>query len=592
MPLDAIFLGALKEELALQILGKKIDKVLQPERDLIILSLRGSGGQAHRLLISVGSEDTRIHLTGYRYENPKTPPMFCMLLRKHISGAEIKDITQPPGERVLAFKLESSDAMGIKSEKYLIVEMIGRRTNVILKGKNNMIIDCLRRIGYGVNDSRVVLPGLFYHDPPAQEGKLNPFYTTDEDLSNLIGNAADQTADKWLQSAFTAFSPLICREIAWRAYGATDISISRVKDDTEKLREAFYDIIRRVKNGSCEPWLITTSDNRMFDFSFTQIGQYEKKFTVRRENSFSDMLDKYYSRTAKEKRIEQKCASTLKAISTVRERLIRKIALQTAELEETKKRDHLRECGDLISANFHLIGKGQQLLSAEDFFSGSGGSREIILDKMKSPQQNAAKYYKAYSKAKNAEKFLTGLISNGEKELEYIDSVMEQLKRTETEEDLNEIRDELCSTGFIKQQKQTGRKQHKVKQDIAAPLSFLSSGGFKIFAGKNNLQNDKLTLKSSARTDLWFHAQKIHGSHVVISCAGTSPDKKTIQEAAAVAAYYSAARFSGKVPVDYTLVKNVKKPSGGRPGMVIYTDYQTIIANPDEILIEKLRDRS
>jgi predicted ribosome quality control (RQC) complex YloA/Tae2 family protein len=618
MPLDALCLAAVRTELAGQIEGMKIDKVQQPERDVIILSLRGVGSQAHRLLISVGSGDTRVHLTEHKFDNPKAPPMFCMLLRKHLVGARIMEITQPPAERVLTFVLETSGAMGVKSVKSLIIEMIGHQSNVILLDSDGIILDCLRRVGGELDGKRSVLPGLIYRTVPVQEGKLNPHSMSEAELTELInktctalrtnepGSTAaaigDKTIDKWLLSVFSGFSPLICREITWRAYGDTDFRMGDIRDGGAALREAFLTLFRQANSGKYEPWLISSEENKPQDFSFTRIKQYENKLKTRCEESFSVMLDGFYTRSAQERRVNQRSAATLKAMTTARDRLIRKLTAQKAELEETTKREYLRECGDIITANLHLMKKGQQVLVAVDFYSESGGMREIKLDPLKAPQQNAAKYYKAYTKAKNAGKFLAGQIEGGEKELEYVESVIEQIKRVENEQDLNDIRSELMHTGYVKQLKQEryqkvqkGARQKRSKASPAkpaesAPMRFLSTGGMRIFAGRNNMQNDKLTLKTAARSDVWFHAQKIHGAHVIVSCAGASIDDETLKEAAAIAAYYSAARASGKVPVDYTFARNVKKPSGGRPGMVIYNDFKTILAVPDEELLKQLRD--
>jgi len=283
-------------------------------------------------------------------------------------------------------------------------------------------------------------------------------------------------------------------------------------------------------------------------------------------------------------------------VKTSRDRLIRKIAAQKTELFESTKRDWLRQCGDIIMTNLHLIKKGQQVIVAEDFFSESSSTRRIELDPLKTPQQNAAGYYKAYNKAKNAERHLTGQIENGECELKYIESVIEQLSRAENEQELDEIRSELMATGYIKNRAagRGGQKQKKTKRAESAPMSFMSSGGYRIFAGRNNTQNDKLTLKTALRSDIWLHAQKIPGAHVIVSGAGNTAgkpvDETTLREAATIAAYYSAARSDGKVAVDHTLVRNVKKPPGGRPGMVIYTDFQTIIVAPDEELVARLRE--
>ncbi|MCL2426408.1 MAG: NFACT family protein [Oscillospiraceae bacterium] len=599
MPLDAICLGAVRNELASQIIGIKIDKVQQPERDVVLLSLRGHGGKSFKLLISVGSGDTRVHFTEHRFDNPKVPPMFCMLLRKHLVGARIVDIVQPAAERVLIFVLETVGAMGVRSEMKMIVEMIGRQSNLILVDADGVILDCLRRVDGDLSEKRAVLPGLVYRNPPVQEGKVDPMSVTEAQFQTLINFESDDAIDKWLIKTFKALSPLICREIVWRAYGETDYRFNGISDNGNALFTAFFDLIQQVKSSEYEPWLISSVDDKPLDFSYTHIKQYESTATATRLCDFSKLLDEYYTRSAQELRMSQRSASTLKTMTTARDRLIRKLAAQRRELGETDKRDYFRECGDLITANFHLIKKGQETLIAEDFYSESGGVREIKLDVRKTPQQNSAKYYKTYTKAKNARNFLSELIENGEKELEYIESVIGQIQRVESEQDLSEIRHELSTTGYVRQskqqksekqtKKQRGKSQSSKQAEIS-PYKFMSSSGVRILAGKNNLQNDRLTLKSANRMDIWLHAQKIHGSHVIISCAGVSPDEKTLEEAAAIAAYYSAGRSDGKVLVDYTLVKNVKRIPGGRPGMVNYRDFKTIIAVPDEDVINRLKD--
>ena len=587
MPLDAICLAAVRNELAGQVQGMKIDKVQQPQRDMIILPLRGSGGQTLRLLISAGTGTARVHLTEFKFENPGTPPMFCMLLRKYITGAKIVDITQPQAERVLTLHLETSDALGIRSEMSLIIELIGHQSNVVLKNSENVIVDCLRRIGGGLDDKRMVLPGLIYRDPLPMIGKLNPFSVTGKELIDLIRKTNIETVDKWLLSAFTAFSPLICREITWRAYCEADYRVDAIRDNGEALEETFTALIRQIKSNEYEPWMIYGDKNIPCDFSFSRIMQYEEIYETKREESFSMMLDGYFIRTEIKRRIKQSGASISKLMNNAHKRLVRKLTAQRTELEETSKRNWLRECGDIITTNLHRIKKGQKVLLADDFYSDENKQREIRLDHLKTPQQNAAKYYKAYNKAKNARAFLTEQLQNGEKELDYVKSVIDLIERAETERDLRDIRNELVSTGYIK-----AHKVQKTKIIESAPLRFLSTNGMRIFAGRNNVQNDKLTLKSASKSDIWLHARKIHGAHVVISCAGTTPDEKTLDEAASIAAYYSSAREALKVPVDYTFVKKVKKTSGGRPGMVIYTDYQTILAHPDGELAKRLLDDS
>jgi predicted ribosome quality control (RQC) complex YloA/Tae2 family protein len=585
MPLDAVCIAAVKDELAAALKGARIDKIQQPERDVIILSLRGGMERTGRLLISAGTGETRVHLTSHRFDNPKAPPMFCMLLRKHLTGAKILDIKQPPLERVLEIELETSSAMGEISVKHLIVELIGGMPNIILRDSDGRIIDCLRRIGGEMDDRRIVLPGLMYRTPPLQEGKHNPLDVTSEEWDGLIASASSAgILNKWLLSTFTALSPLICRELVRRAYGEVDIRFETIVDKSDALKLEFYSLMGKIKAAEYEPWMLVDADNTPRDFSYTCIRQYEGLYKAEKKESFSSMLDDYFTRSAQQSRIRQRATTTLKLMNTARKRLIRKLTAQKAELEETIKRDYLRECGDLITANLHTMRSGLNILVAPDFYSEEGKTRDIKLDPLLTPQQNAAKYYKAYTKAKTAAKFLSEQIRLGEGELEYVESVIDQIERASLVQDLDEIRDELMLTGYIK-----AKKQQKEKRTEAKPMQFISSAGLRIFAGKNNIQNDKLTKKTASKSDVWLHAQKIHGAHVILACEGSPPDEASLYEAAVIAAYHSAARSSGKVPVDYTPVKNVKKQPGGRPGMVLYTDYKTIIATPDEDLVTRLR---
>jgi len=584
--LDAICLAAVKEELSGRITGMKIDKVQQPERDTIILSLRGGDAPTCRLLISAGTGDARIHLSEYKFDNPSSPPMFCMLMRKHLIGARITGITQPPAERILKLMLQAPDAMGFVSEKCLIVEFIGRSSNIILADSDGIIIDCLRRIGGDLSDKRAVLPGLLYRLPPAQQGKLDPLTVSAGKWQDMFSRAAGKTADEWLLTNFAALSPLICREISWRAYGQTDIRIEKISDAGAALGDAFFALTDQAVSGRFEPWMVANLDNSPRDFSYTQIKQYENALNTQPYESFSSLLDDYYTRAAQIARVRQRAAATSKTIKTAHDRLVRKLAAQKTELEATSDRDSHRECADIITANLHLMKKGQSILTAQDFYSENGGTREIALDPRKTPQQNAQKYYKDYTKAKNKERFLKEQIRLGETELEYLKSVVIEIELADGARGLSEIQSELMHTGYIKSQKNA-----KAKPVESEPMRFVSSNGMQISVGKNNTQNDRLTLKTAAKSDVWLHTQKSHGAHVIISCHAGPPDEDTLFEAASIAAHYSAARSGGKVPVDYTLVKQVKKPPGGRPGMVIYTDFKTIIATPDEELIKRLRSK-
>ena len=581
MPLDAICLAAVRKELVGRITGLRIEKIQQPERDTVILSLRG-GLEPCKLLLSAGSGDARLHLTQHRFENPASPPMFCMLLRKHLSGARITDVRQPQSERVIDIVFSAPDALGELSEKRLTLELFGKVSNFILTGSDGIIIDCLRRIGGEMTDKRSVLPGLVYRPPPVQEGKLDPLSVSVERWQEVFDAAPERTADKWLLANFTSLSPLICRELSWRAYGNTEIMLGQITDGGESLSREFFMLCNLVKSGDFEPWLIIDGDERLRDFSFFQIMQYEGAMDVRRETGFSAMLDLFFTQSAQKHRVNQRMAATRKLVKTARDRISRKLIIQNEELKKSADRGSLRKRGDILLANMHLLKKGMSSLDAEDFFSGDGAAIRIDIDPLKTPQQNAAKYYKDYTKAKNAEKFLSQQVKRGLEEIEYLDSVLESIAYAEGERDLSEIRSELIGTGYIRAQ-----KQEKVKESV--PLLFESSAGIKIYAGKNNIQNEKLTHKTAAKSDIWLHTQRIHGAHVIISCGRDQPDDMTLYEAAVIAAYYSAARSAGKVPVDYTYVKHVKRQPGGRPGMVVYTDFKTIIASPDEKLVERLR---
>ena len=589
MPLDAICLRAVSEELSGRVTGMRIDKVHQPERDMLILQLRGASGSS-RLLISAGSGDARIHLTEHRPENPVSPPMFCMLLRKHITGARITGITQIPAERVLELRLEAPDAIGVITDKRLIVEMIGRFSNIILVSGDGIIIDCLRRTGGEMTDKRAVLPGLLYRLPPPQESKYDPMSITEEKWQELFESARvaayGNTVDKWLISAFSAMSPLICRELSYRAYYETDRRFETIIDGGVRLRGEFFKLISEVNSGVFEPVMIKSGDMTPYDYSYTVIGQYEGAMSLGTYESFSELLDEFYTESARKRRVKQRASAMAKTVKTARDRTARKLSQQHAELAKTEQRDSLRECGDIITANFHNIRKGQNILAAQDFYSEDGALREIALDPLRTPQQNAAKYYKDYTKAKNAAVYLSQQISLGESELIYLQSVADQIELAEEEGDMSEIRSELEQTGYLKAHK-PGRE--KTKKGESPPMRFASSAGLQIQAGRSNIQNDRLTLKTADKSDVWLHASKVHGSHVILSCRDQAADDTSLMEAAAIAAYYSAARGSGKVPVDHTQVRNVRKQPGGRPGMVIYTQHKTIIASPDEELVRRLR---
>jgi len=584
MPLDALFLTALADELREALTDARIDKIQQPERDTVLLAVRGRQG-ACRLLLSAGTGDARCHLTEAAFENPASPPMFCMLLRKHLTGARIQEIIQPPCERLYDFRLLSSDALGDNVEKHLIVEMMGRYSNIILTDASYYIIDAINRVDMLMSEKRQILPGLVYRLPP--QDRRVPLDLSPEEFCALVRAApADRPADRWLTETMAGLSPLVAREIVFLAGGDTDTPVGRFCDPgaMRALSEAFFSVLKRAQSGAV-PILLTEAGGRERDFTFMPIRQYGAAVQCQAQESFSQLLDRFYTRRARAERMRQKAAALLKTVKTAHDRVLRKLSAQREELAKTAGRERIRRLGDLITANLYRIEKGASSVTVEDFYAEDGGEITIPLDPLKTPQQNAAKYYKEYAKLKNAEIMLTQQIALGEAELEYLRSVLEALERADTESDLADIREELAQTGYLKPQK----GERKPKRPESAPLRFRSDEGLLITVGRNNMQNERLTLKTAAKTDIWLHAQKIPGSHVVISTNGGAAGDKTLYQAAVLAATYSQARGGGKVAVDYTLVRNVRKMPGGRPGMVTYTNYKTCIVEPDEVLAERLK---
>ena len=572
MPLDALCLTAVAEELRPVLEGAKIDKIYQPTRDEVVLFLRGQGENV-RLLLSANPGHPRAHLTTLTRENPDKPPMFCMLLRKHLLGGRILELNQPPLERILDFRLETIDELGDRVERRLVLEAMGRSANLILLDREGRIIDCIRRIDGDLSKGqRQVLPGLFYRQPPAPD-KLNPFILGEEELLAALDNPTQKEPEKLLMDTFTGLSPLIARELAFRAGGA------------EGLYSALLKLRKDVKENNFTPYLLVR-DGKPMDFSFLPILQYGPETESIRQESFSVMLDGFYERREAAERVRQRGQDLVKTVTNARDRTARKLANQEKELAATLDREKLREQGDIITSNLHAMEKGMTVLKAMNFYDPEYREIEIKLDPLLTPQLNAAKYYKEYNKAKTAEKMLTLQIEKGERELEYLNSVLENLELAEGERDLGEIRQELTDTGYLRRAKTAAKREKRV---AGKPMEFRSSAGLRITVGKNNSQNDQLTTKMAYKSDIWLHTQKIHGSHVILWLEGGEADAQSLTEAAVLAATFSQARESTRVPVDYTPVKYVKKPAGARPGMVIYTTYQTAVVDPDPELAKRLR---
>ena len=572
MPLDALCLTAVAEELRSALAGGKIDKIYQPTRDEVVLFLRSQGDNV-RLLLSANPGHPRAHLTALNRENPDKPPMFCMLLRKHLLGGRILSLDQPPLERILDFKLETIDELGDRVERHLVLEAMGRNANLILLDGEGRIIDCIRRVDGDLSkNQRQVLPGLFYR-PPAAPVKLNPFTLDEDGLRSALDNPLQKEPEKLLMDAFTGFSPLIAREIVFRAGGE------------EGLVRELLKLQRTVQEKDFTPYLLVR-EGKPVDFSFLPILQYGPATESIRQDSFSALLDGFYERREAADRVRQRGQDLVKAVTNARDRTARKLANQEKELAATFDRERLREQGDIITSNLHRMEKGMGALRAQNFYDPDYKEIEIRLDPLLTPQQNAAKYYKDYNKAKKAEEMLTIQMEKGERELEYLNSVLENIRLAEGERDLGEIRQELTDTGYLRRPKTAAKREKKV---AGRPMEFRSTTGLRISVGKNNSQNDQLTTKLAYKSDIWLHTQKIHGSHVILWLEGGEADAQSLTEAAILAATFSQAGESTRVPVDYTPVKYVKKPAGARPGMVVYTTYQTAVVDPDRELARRLR---
>lgn len=568
MAFDAFLLSAVLDEIRSRCIGARVDKIHQPSRDTLILHLRCAEGR-EKLLFAANPTAPRLHLTGASPENPAEPPMFCMLLRKHLLGARLVEITQPPMERAAAFTFDCVDEMGFPVQKKLVAELMGRTCNLYLLSPDGRILDCLRRIGLDESAKRAALPGLNYQEPEPVN-KQDPRIMTQADFENLLSTAGADVLSDRLMDCLGGLSPLVCREAALFAAGNTDARVEGL--DISSAGEKLFLFFAEHLNHPA-PYYYAQTDGLPKQFAFCPIRQYGE---FRQANSFSTLLDDFYTLRDRKDTMRQKSQAVRKNVSNLCQRIQRKLAFQEKELAATYDRERLRQLGDILTANLHRIVKGQAKVICEDFYDENMKQIEISISPILSPQQNAAKYYKDYTRMKNAEKELTKQIAIGREELSYLLSVQDELNRAQTEAELEEIRQELQSGGYVR----ADNSRKKMKQSKLAPMRFESTEGFPIYVGRNNRQNDELTFKLARKDDIWCHASKVHGGHVIISCGGRKPSDDTVTQAAQLAAYYAETGGGQNIPVDVTTVKQVKKVPSGKPGMVIYHTYRTAIVNP------------
>ncbi len=502
MPLDALCLSGVLHELSGALAGGRIDKIYQPGRDEVVLGLRSPQTGNVKLLLSANQSHPRAQLTALNRENPDAPPMFCMLLRKHLTGGRLLAISQPPMERIVDLRVEATNELGDRVERRLVLEAISRRANLLLLDGEGRILDCIRRVDSGLGSAgvqgRILQPGMFYRLPPAVE-KADPAALSHEELEGLFSAAPEGSrGSSWLLDTFGGLSPLICRELCFRAWGDDGLTFGEVGESSRSaLLDRLEQLLTTVKQNAFIPTMLTREE-RPFDFSFIPIGQYHDSVKSIPFSAFSPLLDQFYEQKEQQERVKQRGQDLIRAVTNAR-------------LAATQTREQLRQFGDILTSNLHCMERGMNCLHTVDFYDPEQREVDIRLDPLLTPQQNAAKYYKEYNKAKTAEKMLTIQLTKGRTELEYLNSVLENISLSEGERDLREIRQELAGCGYLRGAKAKGQE----KRANSKPMEFRSSAGLRISVGKNNTQNDLLTCKQAFKSDIWFHTQKIHGSHVM-----------------------------------------------------------------------------
>ena len=580
MALDGIFLSKLKNELKEVIVGLRVDKVNQPTKDEIVLSLRGKGC-AYSLLCCVRADSPRVHLTAHKIGNPPTPPMFCMLLRKYLTGAMIKDIRQQGMDRIIFIDFDATNEIGDRIELTVCMEIMGKHSNFILMSEGR-VIDSIKRIDFATSSVRQILPGVEYKLPPQQD-KLN--IETDElgAIMERILSFDAKLLSTAIMNTVEGVSPIIAREIAHRVSFGDEAVNELGSIQLDSLKNEISNIKNSLQRNDGFYALIT-AEGKPKDLSYIDIKQYDDTFTVKKYDSASELLDDFYYERDRINRINHRGHELIRLMTNLVERTARKLQIQREELKKCADREQLKLYGELIVANLYQLQKGTSFYEVQNYYDDCKIIK-IPCDPALSPTENQKKYYKEYRKAQTAEQMLTKLIADGEDELIYLESVLDEISRADTDSEISAIRMELSDGGYIKNTK--GKKQKQPKE--LPPIEFRTSDGFRVLVGRNNVQNDKLSLKVASKSDMWLHTQKIPGSHVIIFGDGREISDEAIEEAAVIAAYHSKARESSIVTVDYTRVKALKKPNGAKAGMVIYHEYYSINVIPDKEAVENMR---
>ena len=589
MSFDGVVTRAVVDELKSSLLGGRIDKIYQQEKDEIMIQIYNKGTN-HRLLLSASSNNPRIYLTKSSKKNPDTPPVFCMLLRKHLSGGIVLNVEQYSMDRIVIIDVSGLDELGLPTEKRLIIEIMGKHSNIILVDKTSgKIMDSIKRVREDMSRVRLILPGFMYDYPPAQD-KKDPLHTSKEEFMRLFNEDKEGThLYKFFYFNYTGLSPLISKEICFRASLDMDRPLGSINnDERENLYNVFEKIISEIRENKYNPLCIYNDIEELMAFycmDLNQFGPKNKDFSP----SISQVLDSAFRRKDVSDRISQKSQSMRKIVQGRLDRTIKKLAKQKEEMLDSQDREKYKIYADLVSANLHLIPKGAKNIELDNFYDENMAKVNIPLDYKLSAAINAQRYYKRYSKLKTAENLLLEQIPETEDEIIYLENVLVSIENSYEVEELDEIKEELIKEGYVRDNSKSKKKRKTKAEKLSSPYEYISSDGFTIFVGKNNRQNEQLTLKTAHKDDIWLHVQNMPGSHVIIKKDNNDIPDSTLEEAAILAAYYSKGKNSSHIPVDYTLRRNVKKQSGSKPGMVIYDNFKTITVTPDKEIINKIK---
>ncbi len=583
MALDGIVLSNIIEELRTTLIDGRIDKIYQIEKDEILLTIRNNAS-AYKLLLTANSNYPRLHLSTLSKNTVQQPPMFCMMLRKHLASGKIISITQPNFERIVEIHIEAINEFGDKESKKLIIEIMGRHSNIILTKENYIIIDCIKHISLDTSSVREVLPGRNYTYPPNQ-GKSNPLLATYDSFIETI-HSKSCPIYKALYLSYSGLSPTIANSLCLNAHVDNDL-LANLLDETmlKQLYIQFDKLMVRVKNADFTPVLYSDDQEIPMDFYSLTLMIY-LAYQQKNFSSISELIEQYYFERSTRFNIAQKTTDIKKLIHIFIERAVRKQQIQLNALEECKEKELYKIYGELLTSYAYQVPENSKTFTVANYYSESYEEITIPLEENLTPIQNAQKYFKLYNKAKRTEIAAQNQLTEISEDLEYLNSVLISLDIIQTPSDIEELRLELINMGYLKKKAQKGKKVIKNKHPY---MQFKSSSGFTIYVGKNNYQNDELTMKFAKNNDMWLHIKDGAGSHVIIkSDPSKDIDESTLNEAAILAAFYSKGKNSSNVAIDYTFKKNVKKIPNAKPGMVIYTNFKTLFVTPEESIVKQL----